>query len=441
MSLLRKGSPDVASGSVLENREPANGLAHAKVAVLDSDLDSRSDDLVARSWGEGPVSDVVSEVTPTRSVELESDISVVPQAQTGAEAHSSRDLVDVYFRRMGNIELLSREDEIALAKRIEASQQAVIEGLCRVPMLVERIALWAQKVAAGQLRWADLIDPPIPVNDCNEHVIEPKSHDARSSCDLAYPENTPTRQPEATDDPAANGQANAETFARQEPGYSIEVAARLHQIIVLAAQIDPLSRKPRSARARGHLQELTSRFADETLALHLRFDRVSELIGFLARERQMLSHAQRELAQCGEREPDRSARLRSELSGIINRVGLPADDLQGVALEVNKAQRELKAAREQMVRAHLRLVISIAKKYRRNGSLDLLDLIQEGNLGLMHAVEKFNYRHGVKVSTYAVWWIRQSIVRAIADQGRTIRIPVHMTETATKVLREDRKLY
>ena len=92
-----------------------------------------------------------------------------------------------------------------------------------------------------------------------------------------------------------------------------------------------------------------------------------------------------------------------------------------------------------MVKAHLRLVVAIAKKYRRNSSLELLDLIQEGNMGLMHAVEKFNYRRGVKVSTYAVWWIRQSIARAIADQGRTIRIPVHMTETATKVLRERRK--
>lgn len=173
--------------------------------------------VVTTWWGEGPLSDVVSEVTPTRSVELESDISVVPQAQTRAEADSSRDLVDVYFRQMGNIELLSREDEIALAKRIEASQQAVIEGLCRVPMLVQRIALWAQKVAAGQLRWVDLIDPPIPVNDCNEHVIEPKSHDARSSCDLAYPENTPTHRPEATDDPAANGQANPRLSHARSP--------------------------------------------------------------------------------------------------------------------------------------------------------------------------------------------------------------------------------
>src|SRR6202008_2256489 len=97
-------------------------------------------------------------------------------------------------------------------------------------------------------------------------------------------------------------------------------------------------------------------------------------------------------------------------------------------------------SREAMVKAHLRLVVSIAKKYRRRSSLEFLDLIQEGNMGLMHAIEKFDYRRGVKVSTYAVWWIRQAMARAIADQGRTIRIPVHMTEVATRILRERRRL-
>jgi RNA polymerase primary sigma factor len=164
-----------------------------------------------------------------------------------------------------------------------------------------------------------------------------------------------------------------------------------------------------------------SKVADEVAALHLHADRVSELIAELERAQQTPSQPGLELWQ--------------------QRVGLPAAEFRSVLAAIGKSRRELKAAREAMVRAHLPLVVSIAKHYRRKSSLDLLDLIQEGNMGLMHAVEKYNYRRGVKVSTYAVWWIRQSITRAMVDQGRTIRIPVHMTEIATKVLRERRRLY
>jgi RNA polymerase primary sigma factor len=141
------------------------------------------------------------------------------------------------------------------------------------------------------------------------------------------------------------------------------------------------------------------------------------------------------------RHAERLAGLRQRLSATVERVGLPISDFRRACVEVSRARRALTAAREAMVKSHLRLVVAIAKKYRRRSSLELLDLIQEGNMGLMHAVEKFNYRRGVKVSTYAVWWIRQSIARAIADQSRTIRIPVHMTEIAAKVMRERRKLY
>ena len=140
------------------------------------------------------------------------------------------------------------------------------------------------------------------------------------------------------------------------------------------------------------------------------------------------------------RSPDRVAVSLNELSAIEHRTGLPAAEFRTAASEIGKAGRELKSAREAMMRAHLRLVISIAKTYRHKTSLDLLDLVQEGNLGLMRAIEKFDYRRGVKVSTYAVWWIRQSIARAIAEQGRTVRVPMHIAEIGRRVSRERRKL-
>ncbi len=294
-----------------------------------------------------------------------------------AAAAVSHDLVDTYFRQMGSGERLSREDETALAQRIEAAQRAVLTGLCRVPVLIEQIAQWGRALADGEFRLGDLVD---------------------LSMAAEFGEETGLDEPE---------------------GLESVVLARLERLGALAPEIGSLSRKRLAALARGgdlakasgaRLRELVSRFADEVVAQQLRPDRVSQLVAQL------------------ESQPE-------------TQLGLPAAESRSIALEIGKARRELSAAREAMVKSHLRLVVSVAKRYRRHSSLDLLDLVQEGNMGLMHAVEKFNYRRGFRLSTYAEWWIRQSIIRAIADKGRTIRIPVHMKEVAARVLRERHKLY
>ena len=344
-------------------------------------------------------------------------------AVASREASFSRDLIDTYFRQMGKAALLSREEEVALAQRIEAAQQAVLGGLCRVPMLLEHIARWRDDLAAGRRRIADLIDPASSGDG-------PLDDDSAVAPDLTRHRASPKLQPEAPEAADLPDEGDADSLGNREEKLLPAVTERLDNIAALARAIGSLSRKRLAALARGEdlakssrtrLGNLMSKAASEVAALHPHADRVSELIGELER-------AQQTLGQSG-------------LEPWQQRVGLRVAEFRSVLAEIGRNRRELKAAREAMVRAHLPLVVSIAKHYRRKSSLDLLDLIQEGNMGLMHAVEKYNYRRGVKVSTYAVWWIRQSITRAMVDQGRTIRIPVHMTEIATKVLRERRRLY
>ena len=325
-------------------------------------------------------------------------------------ASFSRGLVDAYFRQMGDAAWLSREEEIALAKRIEASQQSMLVGLCGVPMLAERIACWGREVAEGRRRLADFADLSVAGSN-------PDAPNAAPHCDAAT---------------TSSEEENFEALTSGGSGDVSYIMTRLQTVIALTDQIGALSRKRLAASARGRdltkstrarLHDITSRLADEVAALRLHPDRVSDLIEELEREQQVLRgiiQRPAEIAHCA---------------------GLPVSDFRNVVARIGEARRDIKVAREQMVKAHLRLVVSIARKYHRKSSLDLLDLVQEGNLGLMRAIEKFDYRRGVKISTYAVWWIRQSIARAIADQARTIRIPVHMTENAAKVLRERRRLY
>lgn len=425
-----------------------------------------------------------SELRPAERAETSIDSAGASRnrlAAVGSERGErlSDNLTRLYFHQMGNDELLSREDEIALAKRIEAAQLAVVERLCQVPMLIERIAEWGQEFADGRLLLANLIDTSFSTE---LNLVAQEGEAGGALRDLI--DEAPALQPE--------GEEKYDPLKPQEPASPSApsaVAARLERLRALAQDIGSVSRGRRAALSCGRdlaestrlrLQELVSSFAREAAALPLHPDRVSQLIEELEREQQTLCQTEHELLRVGElcgidrqdlldrycgreldpnwlreaallsgknwkgfakRHADHVSALRHELSALTERTGLPIADFRRAAAEISKVRRELKAAREQMVRAHLRLVVSIAKRYRRKSSLDFLDLIQEGNMGLMHAVEKFNYRRGVKVSTYAVWWIRQAMARAIADQGRTIRIPVHMTETAAKVMRERRKLY
>ena len=423
-----------SEGSVLELHDSTIKPVTRETAVLDRDPEARFQGVVPAHPDETRITAAARETVASDSEDTDSnELTRVGGTRRQKEAPFSRGLVDTYFRQMGGAELLSRDEEIALAKRIEAAQRAVLKGLCRIPMLVERIARWGHEVAEGRLPVADLVDLSMADDEPAGDATGRKDENKPATPDVAHHRDGLKLQAWAFEaSGSANEDRDSEALANREARRASATTARLKIMTALAQEISSLGRKRLVAIARGRdlakssrarLENLMSRFADETAALPLHPNRVSELIEQLEHEQQMLWQT--------ELEPLASAQC----------VGLPVSDFRNAAAEIGKARRELKTAREQMVRANLRLVISVAKKYRRNSSLDLLDLIQEGNMGLMHAVEKFNYRRGVKVSTYAVWWIRQAIARAIADQGRTIRIPVHMTEIATKVFRERHKYY
>jgi RNA polymerase primary sigma factor len=403
---------------------------------------------------------------------------VAAGANQDGKAGFSRDLINTYFRQMGDGELLSREAEIALAKRIEAAQQAVLEGLCQLPLLMDRIEQWTGELRQGRRLLAGLVD----ISKSGDELLGAgigqtllAAGDALDSAGDGDVAAISDAGPEAAGAPVQEESPNAARLRGM-------VTARLEGILAQVPEIKLLSERRIEAATRGRdlskrssarLQQLVSSFAAEIATLYLNPDRIADLLAELEREQHLVRQTEQELLRLAERRgmarkellgrylgqelnlhrlkemlpPARAgeaagevAELQRKMLAIARRVGVPIGTFRGILAGVNRARRELHAAREEMVKAHLRLVVSIAKKYRGRSSVEFLDLIQEGNIGLMHAIEKFDYRRGVKVSTYAVWWIRQAIARAIADKGRMIRIPVHMTEVAARVLRERRRL-
>jgi len=369
------------------------------------------------------------------------------------DAPRSRDPLDAYFRNLDNAKLLSRGEELALAKRIDEAQRALLICLCRIPLIVERVGAWGDELREGRLRLSYLLDA------------------------------VPSDELEASEDDLLGDDGSLDVS-----GEAVDLIARMELVAALSPEIAGLVRKRIAALARGkELSKRERRRLDKLLSravviagLHFQQDRISDLVAEVDTEARSLRRTERELLRlaeaCGiaraevidrlygrELDPDwigeaaslsdrswcalmqthaqRLADLRADFEAIAWRLGLPLSELRLALTEVYQAWREQKRLREEMVRAHLRLVVAIAKKYRGHSSLELSDLIQEGNLGLMRAVEKYNYRRGVKLSTYAVWWIRQSITRAMADQGRMIRVPGHMARTARKVHRERSRLH
>jgi RNA polymerase primary sigma factor len=385
---------DAAEDNVFERRGGGFEPIFAEERSTDAEFEG------AEASDSARLHDTAAPLQPDDAAEPEAKRTVGVATAVKPETTVSRDLVGTYFSQMGAADWLTRDEEIELAKRIEAAQEGLLLALVRIPSAAGRIAQWARACADGQLRLSELV----------EGVAADDSTSSAEGEDAGW-----------SNAAADKDDDDADTTIGNE-----DILERLAGVATLAEEIVTLGKKRSTALARGRdvgkptqtkLRKLAAALGSELAILRLNPDRVADLVEMLD-----------------------GARGPSKMNELALQVGVPLPELRQILGEVDRGRRAIRTAREQMVKAHLRLVVSIARKYRRGSSLDLLDLIQEGNMGLMHAVEKYNYRRGVKIATYAVWWIRQSIARAIADQGRTIRIPVHMTETANKVLREQRKL-